>query len=116
VPQLFTNQEVLLPEFARAREESPFQWTLKDMLFEDCTIIGPAVITTGAPDAFLIEDPVFPGLGDDRWAVLWRLDPEQDVVIGAIGVSGCAFVRCSFYGVGFAAGPETIQELLSAFG
>jgi len=113
--EAFTGEMIHLPEFARERQPDPYTWIIEDVLFEECTLLGPAVLVTGDSAAFLVDNPEFPGLPDSR-EVLWRLVPDQQIVIGAITVTGCAFSRCSFVGVGFAAGPETIEELFRLLG
>lgn len=72
--------------------------------FEDCTIIGPAVVV---PTATSFSGCGFNVAGNVE-SILWVVTPERDPVVGAIGLSGCSFVRCKFEKIGIAGRPDDI--------
>ena len=75
--------------------------------FEDCEIIGPAVLLP--LDRFQMYDC---DLGGSAMGVLWELPPQRSEIIGAIGLKDCSFRNCRFRGVGFAGHPEVIWRIL----
>jgi hypothetical protein len=65
--------------------------------FEDCLILGPAVLQL-ADENELIECS-FDG---DPVGILWVIPPDRPYTIGAVGVRNCSFVGCRFSQIGFA--------------
>ncbi|MEV8023419.1 hypothetical protein [Microbacterium sp. NPDC080220] len=70
--------------------------------FEDCLIIGPAVLATTGDDG-LIEGCTFDG---DASSLVWLIPDDRPYVIGAIEAANCQFVNCRFSMVGFAGGAD----------
>lgn len=66
--------------------------------FENCQIIGPAVIVP--LDGTSISHCSWDAPGPD--AILWLVPRERSFVIGAIGVIACEFFKCKFVSVGIA--------------
>jgi hypothetical protein len=64
MPEIIARERIELPEFVRARHPDSYDWTIRDVLFEECAILGPAILTTGDPDAFIVDEPDFPGFDD----------------------------------------------------
>lgn len=84
---------------------------LADLRFENCTIIGPAVLA-------LIDDVVLSNCGFDAPgadAVFWPVAPNRQIVIGAIGLVRVEFYSCRFMRIGIAAIEDTLPELLKGF-
>ncbi|WP_350004373.1 hypothetical protein [Pseudarthrobacter sp. WHRI 8279] len=77
---------------------------IRDRIFEDCLILGPAVL---ALVGSTLEECIFDG---DVDALLWEIPPERLQIIGAIQMENCTFLRCRFQMIGFA-GPKDFAEL-----
>lgn len=71
--------------------------------FENCEIIGPAVIAVLDHNDFINSS--FDG---DFEALLWEIPHTRQRVVGAIGVKNCRFVGCKFRRIGFAGPAEFI--------
>jgi len=73
-------------------------YALEDLIFENCVIMGPAVLLP-------LEGVAFNECGFDapgaEW-IIWRIDPGRPGVTGAIGVNRCEFHSCRFVGIGIA--------------
>lgn len=72
--------------------------------FEDCLLLGPAVIATTGET--VISHCTFDGEADE---LLWRVPPERKTIVGAIEAADCEFIRCRFSMIGFA-GPDAFME------
>lgn len=77
---------------------------LVDHRFEDCLIIGPAVL--GTINGATIEECNFDGEADE---ILWVIEPHRAFIVGSIEVVQCEFLRCRFSMVGFAGDNSFIQ-------
>lgn len=83
---------------------------LNGLTFQNCQIIGPAVlIPLGQTqilhctwDAPLVE------------AVFWEIPPERSVVVGAIAAADCTFSSCLFIQVGLAGPRELLEKMIAA--
>lgn len=78
---------------------------IEGVTFENCTLIGPAVIVLLGAGTF--KDSVFDG---DVEALLWPLG-SRNHVIGAIALVGCTVVGCRLQRVGLAF-PEDQEEIV----
>lgn len=75
--------------------------------FENCLIVGPAVMLVMSGTAIEGCD-----LGGDAVSIFWLVNPEvRNAVLGAIGVQNCSFRGCRFQNVGLA-GPEELRTML----
>lgn len=86
----YRNQVVRLPDLTVTQD------VLSGVTFENCTIIGPAVIA-------LLGGVTLRGCSFDgeAEAVLWPLGARQNV-LGAIGLLNCVLVGCRFQRIGLA--------------
>ena len=76
--------------------------------FENCLIVGPAVIAL--IDSELLGCTL--GAETNLEELLWIVDPEnRPSIVGAVAAEKCRFVQCRFQGIGFA-GPK---QLLASF-
>lgn len=69
---------------------------IADQVFENCKIVGPALLVPGGPGN------EFHGclwLGEPD-AVIWEIAPERVFVVGAIGLTRCRFYNCTFERIG----------------
>jgi hypothetical protein len=73
--------------------------------FEDCTIMGPAVLVFRDCD---LVDPTLRGKLD---AILWEVWPDREWVLGAVLVERCRFLQCRFENIGIA-GPKSLLAKL----
>lgn len=74
------------------------------LVFENCLILGPAVVAMvngGAVEGCSFDSPAD--------ALLWDF-PADTIRVGAIGLDDCSFINCRFQGVGFAGPPDFIAE------
>lgn len=78
---------------------------LKDLAFEHCAIVGPAVLVLLSD--VTLEDNTIEG---DMDALLWEIPSHRSRVVGAIGVENCRFVQCRFTRVGFAGPPDLMER------
>ena len=97
------NKVVRLADLAIAADE------IAEQVFEDCEIVGPAVIV---PTGSQFRDCTWEG---DLDALLWRLAPGQNRVIGAIKVSNCLFERCRLRRIGVAGTDEALETFKRGF-
>lgn len=63
---------------------------LEDLTFQNCRIIGPAVLIPQS-SAF-----VHCGWDGDLAAIFWEIPPARSYIIGGVGVTGCTFSSCTY--------------------
>lgn len=80
---------------------------LEDLRFENCTIIGPAVIAVLEENTLAHNSFSAPGLNE----LFWLVPPDRPSVVGAIGVRRTEFYSCNFQRVGLAGPPELLEAL-----
>lgn len=85
--------------------------TIEGHTFEDCLLIGPAVLAVTGSST--ISDCSFDGEID---ALLWELPPTRASIIGAIEARDCVFLRCRFQQIGFTGPTEFVEMFRSALG
>lgn len=95
-------------ETVRIAEHAGGEGVLRDMEFEGCTIMGPAVLVPLR--GVEIGDCRFDA-GPDR---LFWTTPGQPPA-GGIGLENCAFRTCRFENVGLGGTPESIRQLMKGF-
>ena len=83
---------------------------IRGLVAEDATFVGPCVIASMGGGVDFVR-PNF--MTPDSEALVWEIDPARSTVLGAIGLDGCAFVRCTFREIGVALPPEKIAPFLS---
>jgi hypothetical protein len=98
----FKDQELWIADFARRSV------VIKDKVFEDCQIFGPAVLAPFNPGTF--DDCSWAEAADPE-AVLWEVDPDRETYVGAIGLENCVFRRCHFARVGILVTPDEYRRL-----
>jgi hypothetical protein len=74
--------------------------------FTECVIEGPALI---APMGTTTFDSCNLGSATDPKSLLFA--PQGPVLVGAIGMDDCKFIRCTFVQVGFTGRPEFLEEI-----
>ena len=79
---------------------------LEHQVFENCKILGPALLVAGGPDN---EFRNCEWLGGPD-AVIWEIAPTRTLVIGAIGLVGCRFYSCTFERIGMGLSPEVADQ------
>ncbi len=88
---------------------------IADQVFENCKIVGPALLVPGGPGN------EFHGC---RWlgepdAVMWEIAPERIRVVGAIGLTRCRVYGCTVERIGMELDGEGAgkfrQEVLQKF-
>lgn len=81
---------------------------IENRQFEDCLILGPAVVAFSGDNH--LDNCSFEGPLD---ALLWEIPPERPQVIGVVEVADCSFVKCRFQGVGFAGAKEFVDQFIA---
>lgn len=99
----YRNQVVRLPDLAVTSD------VIVGVTFENCTLVGPAVISL--LDAVTMQGCTFDG---DPEGVLWPVG-ERRFVIGAIGLQDCMVVGCRLQRIGLAY-PAPQEPMLRAGG
>jgi hypothetical protein len=84
---------------------------IADTHFEECEILGPAVLVPQGETR--ISDPIF--VTPDLEAILWEIPTSRQQILGAYQVIDCTFIRCRFVEIGLAGPPEAIQKIRAAY-
>jgi hypothetical protein len=103
MPEEITRQVVRLCERA---SEGPLPM-IDGVEFEDCEILGPAIVVP--LDTVAFESSSFDG-PPEAW--LWEVPPDRPLV-GVIGLTNVRFYKCRFRHVGIAAPAEIIEQIRS---
>ncbi|MBI3750365.1 MAG: hypothetical protein HY263_01755 [Chloroflexi bacterium] len=82
---------------------------LRDKVFEDCAIFGPAVLVLSEHVALGVTV-----MAERPSDMLFTLEPGRKVM-GPIIVENCVFRRCRFVNIGLMADAEGIKQLLGDF-
>lgn len=101
----FDKEAVWLPLLAVSHWNAG-EMAIADKTFTDCVIEGPAVIAVMNGTVF---DSCNMGAAANPRNLL--LKPLGDKIAGAIGMSGCRFVRCRFAQVAFTGADALLAEL-----
>lgn len=84
---------------------------LADLTFENCNIVGPAVL---APlDGTVISNTTWDA--PDLDAVLWVIPSERLNILGAIGLLRCTLVGCRFQRIGIAIPEAQLDDVREGF-
>ena len=102
----FTKEAVWLPMLA-VQHWNAGEMAIKDKVFTDCVIEGPAVLAVMAGTRF---ENCAMGTATDIKTLLFR-PVSQEKMAGVVGMSNCRFVRCRFVQVGFTGSDGLIDEL-----
>jgi hypothetical protein len=79
---------------------------VEDRVFEDCVILGPAVIFPSG------ENTIIGGVIEgDPESLFWKIDPSRPARTGAVVIRGCTFRNCRFVQVGFVGTADTLEQL-----
>jgi hypothetical protein len=78
---------------------------LEDLTFQNCRIIGPAVLVPQSSD-FL--HCAWDGELD---ALFWEVPPTRTFIIGGVGVTRCTFSSCTFTMIGLAGTSELRAQM-----
>jgi len=101
----FQNQKILICELARD------ELTIRNKIFEDCELIGPAMILlTGS--AGLMAHSSFEGSFEKTVIVV----QEGRFLVGAVAFEDCVFRRCKFLKVGIIAIASQEEMFRKGFG
>jgi len=102
----FTKEAVWLPMLS-VYHLNAGQTVITGKTFTDCVIEGPAVMVA-------LNDVALDGcnMGVTSNPMNLMFKPLGDMIIGAVGVANCRFIRCRFVQVGFT-GPETFLNELA---
>lgn len=84
---------------------------LEGLTFENCQIIGPAVLAL--LDGNQIVNCGFEGTLE---GIIWEVPESREQVYGAIGVRNCLFSGCQFTRIGLAAPPAVADQVRRALG
>jgi hypothetical protein len=96
-------------ETVRIVDHAAGDGVVRDVEFEGCTIVGPAVLLPRA-DVTIGDcrfDAELPGL-------FWTVSPGA-TASGGIGLENCVFRGCRFERVGLGGTPEEVRQLMKGF-
>lgn len=88
------------------------EWTLRDVGFEDCDVLGPAIV--------YVENDV--EIGHCEWdapdesALYWPIGPDRQAITGAVVLEACSFSGCRMAGIGVAYSPDQESRIRAGFG
>ena len=80
--------------------------TLRGKTFTDCVIEGPALVAAMGETTF---DGCNMGVVTDARSLTYT--PQGPLLVGAIGLEDCRFVRCRFVHIGFTGAPAFLTQL-----
>lgn len=104
----FRGGIVHMEELIRPLWEDGTPPILRELVFEDCMIMGPSVLAMVDHNQFIdCEFGVDSAAGID--SILWPIDGRT--VVGCVGINACLFERCTFRLVGFAADSEFLAKM-----
>lgn len=83
---------------------------IEEVTFENCTLVGPAVIALLGEGTF--RDSAFDG---DPDGVLWPLGDRRHV-IGAVGLLNCTVIGCRLQRIGLAYAADQEEAIRAGFG
>jgi hypothetical protein len=92
-------------EVVRLVDEAGVDSVIRDRIFEDALIVGPAVIAL--LDRVTMANSSFEG---DPDSLFIEIQPERGV-IGVIGLVNTTFNRCRFQNIGIIGIPEAIAQM-----
>jgi hypothetical protein len=97
----FRNQVV------RVSELTVNSLILEGLTFQNCRIIGPAVLVPQGTTSFLhcVWD------APDMEAVFWEIPPARALVVGAVAAVDCTFSSCTLSEIGLG-GSQELRRLL----
>jgi hypothetical protein len=84
-------------------QDFPQRSIIEDKVFEDCTLVGPAVAMF---KACTFTDSHF-GVLEDVESILWEIPVSRIALVGALLFRGCIFTGCKFEGVGIVSSDPT---------
>ncbi|WP_375430490.1 hypothetical protein [uncultured Friedmanniella sp.] len=102
----YRNQTVRITDLAVVED------LIVDVRFENCEIIGPAVLAL--LDGLVMNSCVFDSDGPEQ--LFWVVPDERPSVIGAIGLQRTEFYSCRFRKIGLAVPASRLEEIRSGFG
>lgn len=101
-PSYFSNQRLYVADLVRD-VEAPI---IKDKTFEDCTLVGPAVLAPRGTT--VLQNNNFEG---PLSSFVYEI-PEERFVIGIIGLEDCVVRRCRFEKIGLM-GPSGFSRVVA---
>lgn len=84
---------------------------LEGLTFQNCQIIGPAILVPQGRTSLIHCTWDAPGAD----AVFWEIPVTRRFVVGAVAVLDCTFSACRFLNVGLG-GPPELRRMLDAAG
>lgn len=86
--------------------------TIADATFENCVLVGPAVILLLGDTTF--GNNVFDTPSLD--AVFWDVPAERQSIIGAVALVNCTVVGCRLQRIGMAVPANNREQIYRSFG
>jgi hypothetical protein len=106
---VFSNQTIRITDFIDMRVADHPSPLITERTFEDCIIVGPAVIAL--IDQVTMLSPVWDA---SRLEEVFIEVPTGSFVIGPIGLIRCTFIRCRFHGIGVMGTPQDKVDMAAA--
>ncbi|QYC10298.1 hypothetical protein [Brevundimonas nasdae] len=103
--QTFTKEGVWLPLLA-VHHMNAGDPVIRDKTFTDCVIEGPALVLAMGSTSF---DSCNMGVAADPRSLLYKA--QGPMLVGAIGLENCHFVRCRMVQIGYAGTDTFLDEM-----
>lgn len=82
-------------------------FVLEGLMFQNCRIIGPAVLLPQGTTSFMSCTWEAPGVN----ALFWEIPPSRTEIVGAVAVIDTMFSACTLSLIGIA-GPADLRRIL----
>lgn len=102
----YRNETLRLPDLAVVAD------TIVGQTFENCVLVGPAVVALLGTTEFLRNTLQSSNVA----AALWAVPEGQDVIVGAIGLLDCTVINCRLQRIGLAILPGQREAIYRGFG
>lgn len=90
----------------RIADEARADWIVEGRVFEDCIILGPAVLLP-----FGVNEITGGLIEGDPEAIFWESDQPGRGLTGAVVIKNCTFKNCRFVRIGFVGESGSLEKL-----
>jgi len=101
----FSNEGVWLPLLA-VHHMNAGDPVIRNKTFTDCVIEGPALVMPMGSTTF---DSCNMGVAANPRSLMYK--PQGPLLVGAVGLENCSFVRCRMVQIGFTGADAFLDEL-----
>lgn len=106
-----TGNSELRNEVVRISELTVNSVTLEGLTFQNCKILGPAVLLLLGRTTLVHSTFDAP----NAEALFWEIPPSRALVVGAVSAVDCTFSACRFEAIGLGGPPEMRAVIQQGF-